>query len=91
MNGSKVHSGSAHPKAAIRPLRNDLSAYNGTPAQPQPRESGITQWGKLRAILRGVKFPEQTLGLVLLLPFAWGPANNTGKSKSQNTKGGLLV
>ncbi len=56
-----------------------LSAYNGTPAQPQPRESGITQWGQLGEILGGVRFPEQTARSGFAAAQAWGLANNTGK------------
>ena len=40
-NGSKVPSGSAHPKAAMAGcFAMIFSAYNGTPAQPQPSRKG---------------------------------------------------
>jgi len=57
------------------------SAYNGTPAQPQPCESGITQWGQLREILGGVRFPEQTARSGFVVAQTWGLANNTGEQK----------
>ncbi len=62
------------------------SAYNGTPAQPQPRTSGITQWGQLGEILGGVKFPEQTARSGFAAAQAWGLANNTGKQNSKSMK-----
>ena len=61
-------------------------AYNGTPAQPQPRESGITQWGQLREILGEVRFPEQTARSGFAAAQAWGWANNTGEKKSKHKK-----
>ena len=60
MNGSKVTSGSAHPKAApAGRLAKTSSAYNDTPAQPQPYAKGAARRDPRRGEIPGVRRPPQ--------------------------------